>query len=184
MYPSVETHITDSRNFQKHGQYELAIDTLKQAQAKDKQHKFEVEIQKRLSFNYRKLGDFNMALLQINNAINSIDRQIRSEKSQSEYAICLMNKGVIYEEIKNANKALECYLPALDIFITLYNSDLDNYGIIINALYTIGLLYYNQCNYSKATEYLKGALPYFGADKKIDRRYLAITKILAELEAR
>jgi tetratricopeptide (TPR) repeat protein len=93
-----------------------------------------------------------------------------------------MNKGIIFEEQNHYNKALECYLPALDIFIKLFNSEADNYGLIINALLTIGLLYYNQHNYVKSKEYLERSLPYFVENKENDRRYLAIINTLSELK--
>jgi len=58
-----------------------------------------------------------------------------------------MNKGVIYEEMSEQAKAIKCYMPALKIIINLFNSDPENFGMIINALSTIGLLYYNQKRY-------------------------------------
>ena len=70
MHSLLEVYINDARNFQRHGQYDLAIESLNQAQRIDIQHQFEIEIQKLLSFNYRKLGDFSLALFHINNAIN------------------------------------------------------------------------------------------------------------------
>lgn len=181
MYCKSKMYIDDARNFQKHGQYDLAIDILWKAKDLDCQHDYESEIQKLLSFNYRKLGDFEQALICINNAIrvNSIEV---TDKSKKEYAICLMNKGIIFEELKRRDKVLECYLPALKIFTELFDSDPDNYGLIINALMTIGMFYYKQKKYLKVREYFEKALPYFGTDKDCDRRYITIIKTLEEIK--
>ena len=177
MNSELKTFINDAHNFQNYGQYDLAIDSLKQAQQLDQQHELETEIQKLLSFNYRKLGDFNMALFHINNAINSITN-VQTE----DYAICLMNKGIIFEEQKSSNKAIKCYLSALDIFTDLFNHDTDNYGKIINAFMTIGMFYYNCHDYLKTKKYLESALPYFDENKETDRQYLAIINTLSELK--
>lgn len=181
---SPEEYINDARSHQQHGGYDLAIDSLKMAQQADLRHRFTIEIQKLFCFNYRKLGDFDMALFCINSAINYAKKSLKrleNQQMQKEYAICLMNKGIVYEERNELDKAVECYLPALQIFMQLYNSDPENYGMIINALLTIGLFYYNGKQYSKAREYLENAIPYFGAGKESDRRYLSIINTLSEL---
>lgn len=177
----VETYINDARNFHKHGQYDFAIDFLWKAKELDHQHKYESEIEKLLSFNYRKLGEFEQALIHINNAICINTNEI-SDSSKKEYGICLMNKGIIFEELKQKGKVLECYLPALKIFTDLFNSDPDNYGLIINALMTIGMFYYKQKKYLKVREYFERALPYFGVDKECDRRYMTIINTLEEIK--
>ena len=179
----VEEYINDARNFQKHGQYDFAIDSLWKAQELDHQHEFEAEIQKLLSFNYRKLGNFDYALIHINNAIriNSIESTAKAKK---ERAICFMNKGVIYEELNRKEKVMECYLPALKTFMDLYSSDPDNYGLIINALMTIGMFYYKQENYSKVKEYLEKTLAYFGDEKEKDYRYVAVINTLEEIRGK
>lgn len=128
-----------------------------------------------------KLGEFEQALIYINNAIR-LNSDEATDKSQKEYAICLMNKGIIFEELKRRDKVLECYLPALKIFTELYNSDPDNYGLIINASMTIGMFYYKQKKYLKVREYFEKALPYFGNDKDCDRRYITIIKTLEEIK--
>lgn len=176
-----ETYINDARNFQSHGQYDFAIESLWKAKGLDQQHKFEVEIQKMLSFNYRKLGDLEQALLHINNAIRVNSIEI-TDKSKKEYAICLMNKGIIFEEMERRNKVLECYLPALKIFVDLFNADPDNYGLIINALMTIGMFYYKQKKYLKVKKYFEKAIPYFGSSKENDRRYITIINTLEEIK--
>lgn len=184
---SPETCIDDARRFQQFGEYDLAIESLKTAQSIDIKKKHDIEIQKLMSFNCRKLGNYNMALLYINNALNSLrakSHQMSNKSMRNEYAICLMNKGVVYEEKGEPNKAINCYLEALDIFLSIYKDDIDNYGIIINALFTIGSLYYNQHKYPKAKEYFEKAIDYFENDKnkEQDRRYIALNNILREIE--
>ncbi len=175
-----QDYINDARNFQVAGQYDLAINSLEYAQQLDVNNKYYSEIQKLLCFNYRKLGNFNMALLYINNAINSFSN-IDTE-NQKEYAICLMNKGVIYDEQSSFIKALDCYLPALNIFKAICDNETDSYGLIINALFNVGTLYYKIHDYKNATKHFKASIPYFGDCKETDVRYLTIMKILSEID--
>lgn len=179
-------YISDARKFQRHGEYDLAIESLKNAQLLDLQQEYEVEIQKLLSFNYRKIKKHGLALFHISNAIriNKLDfEQTHKRQAKADYAICLMNQGVIYEEMNSAEKAIACYLSALEIFTELFDTSPENYGIIINALLTIGIFYYNQRQHKKAKEFLQRALHYFDDDqgKGRDRRYLAIIRTLSEI---
>lgn len=176
MCSMVEVFIRDARNFQKYGQYDLAIDSLEKAKKIDSEHEAWVVIEKLLSFNYRKLGQYSSALLHVNNAINLVGSKINEE-----YAICLMNKGVIYEEMGKSEKAIDCYLPAVEIIINLFNSTSENFGIIINALLTVGLLYYKQKQYLKAKEFFEQAIPYFGDGRETDRRYIKIMELLQSI---
>lgn len=176
----IDILIEDARNFQKCGQYDLAIDSLKKAQKINSQCESFIEVEKLLSFNYRKLGEYTLALFHINKALNRLRTQNKKEESR-EYAICLMNKGVIYEEMGKSTQAIECYLPALKILIGLYNSSPENFGIIINALLTVGFLYYDQQQYSMAKEFFEQAIPYFGSEKETDRRYVKIMELLKEI---
>lgn len=180
-------YISDARNFQRCGEYELAIMSLNRAREVDKQKKNGVEIEKLLSFNYRKLKQFDLALFHINNAIKDAKlacNLAHDKQTKNDYAICLMNKGIIYETINATDKVEACYLPALEIFIDLFDATPEHYGIIINALLTIGMFYYNQHKYAQAEEFLEKALPYFGDSqaKDRDRRYLAITNTLSDIK--
>lgn len=181
MCDKLDTYINDARNFQKHGQYDFAIDFLWKAKKLDCQHKYEAEIQKLLSFNHRKLGEYEQALIHINNAIRINSIEI-ADNWKKEYAICLMNKGIIFEELKRKDKVLECYLPALKIFTDLFDSDPDNYGVIINALMTIGMFYYKQEKFLKVKVYFEKALPYFRTNRESDKRYLTIINTLKEIQ--
>lgn len=172
-------YINDAKNFQLNGQFDLAILYLEQAQQYDCSNEHYVEIQKLLCFNYRKMEDFDMALLHINYAINFLLKQELT--ASKEYAICLMNKGVVFEERHEYTKALSCYTPALEILKKLCNSIPDEFGLIINALFTIGALYYKQKDFINAEKFLREAIPYFTENKDTDRRYLAIMNTLAEI---
>lgn len=182
MSNQAQIHIDDARQFQKYGDHESALSSLQLAQQADRLKEHEVEIQKLISFNYRKIGDFNMALLHINNAINQNAKYNNSKQNQNEHAVCLMNKGIIYEEHNRYDNALDCYLPAVELFISLHKANPDEYGIIINALLTLGLFYYKRSDYAKAKDTLELALSYFGEEKENDRRYLAICNTLKELQ--
>ena len=118
-------YISDARNFQRCGEYELAIMSLNRAREVDKQKKNGVEIEKLLSFNYRKLKQFDLALFHINNAIKDAKlacNLAHDKQTKNDYAICLMNKGIIYETINATDKVEACYLPALEIFIDLVSN--------------------------------------------------------------
>ncbi|MBE7006772.1 MAG: hypothetical protein E7424_06465 [Ruminococcaceae bacterium] len=70
MQSQVQIYLDDARKLQKNGDYEQAISFLKSAYLEDSLKLHEIEIEKLLSFNYRKTGDYNLALLHINRAIN------------------------------------------------------------------------------------------------------------------
>ena len=58
MRSMLEVYIKDAKNFQKFGQYDLAIEALEQAQKIDSQHQFEVEIQKLLTLWLKEVPEF------------------------------------------------------------------------------------------------------------------------------
>lgn len=93
-----------------------------------------------------------------------------------------MNKGIIYEESKRYDNALDCYISAVDTFISLHKNNPEEHGLIINALLTLGLFYYKRGNFESAKDTLESALTYFGEGRKNDRRYLAICNTLQELQ--
>lgn len=182
MVKLVQTYIDDARRFQRCGDHEFAIASLQLARQEDRRNEYEVEIQKLLSLSYRKMGNYDMALLHINNAINQNAKMNNSIRLRDEYAVCLMNKGIIYEECKRDDNALNCYIPAVNEFISLHKDNLDKHGLIINALLTLGLFYYKRGNFKKSREVLELALTYFHDGKESDRRYIAICNTIHELE--
>lgn len=178
-----KVHIGDARKFQRYGEYSLAAESLNLAQKADIHNRYSLEIEKLKSFNYRKLGDYNMALLHINNALRiNAEQNQQYEQVICERAVCLMNKGVIFEERGEDTRALDCYLSALERFILLVAKNKEYGGMVINSLLTIGLLYYKRENFNEAREYLMMAIPYFEDGKEQDRRYLAIINTLEELK--
>ena len=114
MSKQVQNFIDDARRFQRCSDHDLAISSLQLAQQEDHHKEHEIEIQKLFSLSYRKIGNYNMALLHINNAINQNAKRNNDKQAQNEHAICLMNKGIIYEESKRYDNALDCYISAVD----------------------------------------------------------------------
>lgn len=169
---SPETYIKEARYFQANGQYDLAISELEKAQSYDSTKKYYVEIQKSICYNYRKIGDFNLALLHINYAINYLLKSSLDNEKNKDYAICLMNKGVVFEEQSDVPKAEECYLLTLKIFKYLCLDQPDDYGLLINAYFTVDAFYYQQQKYDAAFNYFNSALPYFVGNKEDDRIYI------------
>lgn len=182
MSKQVQNYIDDARKFQRCADHEFAISSLQLAQQKDLHREYEIEIQKLLSLSYRKIGDYKMALLHINNAINRNAKRNTNKQAQNEHAVCLMTKGIIFEECKRYDNALDCYIPAVNAFISLHKDNPDEHGLIINALLTLGLFYYNRNCFEKARDTLELATTYFGEGKENDRRYLAICNTLQELQ--
>ena len=182
MSNQVQVLIDDARQLQQFGDHDLALSMLLQAQQKDTLREHDVEIEKLFCLSYRKMSNYSMALLHINNAINFNAKRKNSNQKSNEHAVCLMNKGIVYEESKRYNDALNCYIPAVEAFISLYKDNPDEYGLIINALLTLGLFYYNQNYYEKAKTTLQSSLAYFGDGKEHDRRYIAICNTLDELQ--
>lgn len=176
----IKLHISDARNFHIHGMYDEAIATLNLIRNSKLDREDKIELYKLLSFNYRKLGQYETALYNINIAIQSAKQESQDEQDIRKYAICLMNKGVIYDEQNKFVQAIACYEQAVNLLISLYESTQNEYGIIINALINLGSAYYNSKQYPRAKEILQKALNYFGDEKQNDRRYLAIVSTLNE----
>ena len=57
-------------------------------------------------------------------------------------AVCLMNKGVIYDEQKKYKEAIKIYISAIELFKQDYKETGDG-GKLINALINLGTAYYN-----------------------------------------
>ena len=93
-----------------------------------------------------------------------------------------MNKGVVFEEQSDGPKAEECYLLALNLFKELCLDKTNDYGLLINAYFTVGAFYYQQQKYDLAFNYLNSALPYFVENKENVRRYIPIVNTLSEIE--
>ena len=91
MSKQVQNFIDDARRFQRCSDHDLAISSLQLAQQEDHHKEHEIEIQKLFSLSYRKIGNYNMALLHINNAINQNAKRNNDKQAQNEHAICLMN---------------------------------------------------------------------------------------------
>lgn len=70
MSKQVQNFIDDARRFQRCSDHDLAISSLQLAQQEDHHKEHEIEIQKLFSLSYRKIGNYNMALLHINNSFS------------------------------------------------------------------------------------------------------------------
>lgn len=77
MSKQVQNFIDDARRFQRCSDHDLAISSLQLAQQEDHHKEHEIEIQKLFSLSYRKIGNYNMALLHINKHCRKLQRSIR-----------------------------------------------------------------------------------------------------------
>lgn len=182
MLDIVNNYIEEARRYQSFGDYEMSVASLNKASQSDRSKEHEVEIQKLLCLCYRKMEDYDMALYHINNAINANTKHVQTPKIRNERAVCLMNKGIVYEVSNRPKNAEECYRTAVNIFEQLHKGNSANYGIIINAMLTFGMFYYNQGEYKQSIDILERSLLYFGPEKESDRRFLAIQNSLEEMK--
>lgn len=93
MSKQVQNFIDDARRFQRCSDHDLAISSLQLAQQEDHHKEHEIEIQKLFSLSYRKIGNYNMALLHINSA-NYWDWRSESYSNNILETISLF-KGII-----------------------------------------------------------------------------------------
>lgn len=182
----IQILISDARGLQKIGLYEEAIQVLISSLPSASPTLEFVEIYKLLCYNYRKLEDFDLALYNINQAIN-MTQKCRSkdnvDDANIQLAICLMNKGIVFESRNEPKKALELYDEAIKLFKKLTTPKKIDNGIIINALLTAGTAHLNYNNKLKARNLLHEALKYFDDTKEMDRRYHAIRNTLKEIDS-
>jgi len=185
---NIDICISDARNFHNHGMYEDAISLLSSVYVTSPVSLKSAEVYKLLSSNYRKLGDYDMALININKAIN-ITKKLRAKSStlneaELESAICLMNKGIIFEERGESSKAIAIYREALILFKQLHGENKAENGIIINSLVTLGIAYYNRSDFINSRNVLFEALKYFEGERETDSRYHAIINTINEIDGK
>lgn len=172
--------IDDARKFNRYCLYEEALEKLNEVLLPIKYKDLECDILKLKSFTYRKLQEYDMALIYINRALQCASHNNIVDKDIT-YAICLMNKGVIYDEQRKYFEAIRVYLEAVDIFRNAFKETNDE-GKLINALINLGTAYFQNQQYKLARKVLEEALIYFKGDKFNDRRYVYIKNILEQIE--
>lgn len=142
----------------------------------------------------RKIGNYESALNVIKNAVD-IARNIIDEVGTDDidafasaietYAICLMNQGVVYDQQEIYASAIPIYCKAKELFRQIYLRNPENPGILINALFTLGMALYNNGDVFTAKETFEEALPLFqenfDGSKELDERYHAIMSILESI---
>lgn len=142
----------------------------------------------------RKIGNYESALKVIKNAVD-IARNIIDEVGTDDidafasaietYAICLMNQGIVYEQQEIYANAIPIYRKAKELFRQIYLRNPENPGILINALFTLGMALYNNGDVFAAKETFEEALPLFqenfDGNKELDERYHAIMSILESI---
>ena len=142
----------------------------------------------------RKIGNYESALNVIKNAVD-IARNIIDEVGTDDidafasaietYAICLMNQGVVYDQQGMYENAIPIYRKAKELFQQIYLRSPKNPGILINALFTLGMALYNNGDVLTAKETFEEALPLFqenfDGSKELDERYHVIMSILESI---
>lgn len=142
----------------------------------------------------RKIGNYESALNVIKNAVD-IARNIIDEIETDDvdafasaietYAICLMNQGIVYDQQRIYANAIPIYRKAKELFQQIYIRNPENPGILINALFTLGMALFNNGDVFVAKETFEEALPLFqenfDGSKELDERYYAIMSILESI---
>lgn len=142
----------------------------------------------------RKIGNYESALNVIKNAID-VARNVIDEVGTDDvdafasaietYAICLMNQGIVYDQQRIYTNAIPIYRKAKELFQQIYFRNPENPGILINALFTLGMALYNNGDVLVAKETFEETLPLFqenfDGSKELDERYHAILSILESI---
>ena len=178
----IDQCICDARSFAQCGNYDLAISALYNVLNRKSTPKQRITACKILSLCYRKTEQYSLALLHINKAISINSAEQPSEEAKEEKAICLMNKGVVYEELGRMSDAIACYQPAVHTILELFEKRQDSHGIIINALITLGTCYEKIGKNNMAYEIYKECLKYFHEGAENDRRYHALIHAINKYE--
>lgn len=96
-----QTIIDDARHFQRFGEHETAIEWLNKAFELENLTRLEaIDVEKLLCFSYRKLEEYDLALIHINKAIRLLEESQDDDNTapKRELGICYMNKGAVYQE--------------------------------------------------------------------------------------
>lgn len=131
------------RYFQRYELHEEALEIAEKLNKDELDASGKVKLYKLMALSYRKIGDINLALFCINQAIAIVKREkkVRNDAVlDKELAICLMNKGVIYDSERQYDQACSAYKDAIAIFRTRH--DLDN-ETMSNALLNYGEALFN-----------------------------------------
>lgn len=176
-----EQCIQDARSFIRYGDYDLAISVLFDVLNSKASLKQKVTAHKLLCQCYRKTEEYSLALLHINRALTLNSKANLNEEVKEEHAICLMNKGIVFETQGKYKDAIACYQPAIRIFHELFEEHQESHGVIINALLTLGSCYEKSGNLKLALDTYRRCLLYFHENKENDRRYLALVGTINEL---
>lgn len=172
--------IDDVRHFNRYCLYEESLEKINEVILPIKNKDLEHEILKLKSFIYRKLQEPDIALIYINQALQCVKRNNIVDKKM-KYAVCLMNKGIIYDEQKKYEQAIREYLVAVDIFRNDFKKTNDE-GKLINSLVNLGTAYFQNQQYNLAKNLFKETMAYFKEDKNTDTRYIYIENMLHEIE--
>lgn len=101
---------------------------------------------------FKTTGEYKQALRYVNHSLE-VYRSIAEETGiKTGITLCLKEKGVIYQNMGDLNKALELSLKTLEI-----NKSTDNLFGVANSLANIGKIYYQMHQYDKGLDYFKRA---------------------------
>ena len=178
---TTEEIISQAREYSSCGEYDWAILQLYEALNGKTTVEQEISIRKLLCLCYRKQENYSAALLQINTAIRVNAKRDYTPDVVEEKAICQMNKGIVYEAAGDFSKALTCFIPATNTIISLHKDSPESYGMIINALITLGACYERCGELQNAVDTLNKCYDYFTGSPDNDRRYIAVNNTISDL---
>ena len=72
-----------------------------------------------------------------------------------------MNQGIVYDQQEIYSSAIYIYRKVKELFRQIYLRNLENPGILINALFILGTALYNHGDTFAAKETFEEALPLF-----------------------
>lgn len=142
----IEELLYQADSFRRDGEFDEAINLYQEANNlikinKEFKYKYASKLYRKLCYCYRKQGETNRAIemgqQSIKSAFEACLKYNQNKESRSALAYCYMNLGVVYDENKQYEKAIEYYQEGADIFKEYIDDDIIM-NAYINAILSIG----------------------------------------------
>ncbi len=102
---------------------------------------------------FKKMSDYEKALQYVNNSYQMYKKIADVKGIKTGVALCLKEKGSIYQDMGNFDKALEYGLKVLEL-----NTAAANQHGIASSLYILGRIYYSQNRYEDAIKNMQQSM--------------------------
>jgi len=143
----IEELLYQADSFRREGEFEEAIDLYQEVinlinANIEFEYQYASKLYRQLCYCYRKQGETNIAIemgqQSIKSALKACMKFDQSKESRVSLAYCNMNLGVVYDESKQYEKAVEYYQEGVAILKEYADDDIAVMNSYINALLSIG----------------------------------------------